>query len=119
VLETTRGRGGGLRLLQPPGEIRVGDVVRRSETDFRLVECFDASTDTCSLTPSCRLKAVFGTALRAYFEVLDNVTLADIAAPAPVAPGARAAARSINTTQPMSAPISRRRPAAPPAPRPR
>ena len=41
VLETTRGRGGGLRLLKEPGDIRIGDVVRASETDFRLVECFD------------------------------------------------------------------------------
>ena len=37
LLETTRGRGGGLRLLPKPADIRVGDVVRRSETDFRLV----------------------------------------------------------------------------------
>ena len=34
------GRGGGLRLLRAPAGIRVGDVVRSSETDFRLVECF-------------------------------------------------------------------------------
>jgi Rrf2 family nitric oxide-sensitive transcriptional repressor len=44
MLETTRGRGGGLRLLKDPARIRVGDVVRASETDFRLVECFDADT---------------------------------------------------------------------------
>ncbi|MEO7243156.1 MAG: Rrf2 family transcriptional regulator, partial [Variovorax sp.] len=48
VLETTRGRGGGLRLLKAPRRIRVGDVVRASETDFRLVECFDAATNQCT-----------------------------------------------------------------------
>ena len=83
VLETVRGRAGGLRLLQRPGDIRVGDVVRRSETDFRLVECFDPHTDACALTPSCRLKGVFQAALQAYFKELDRVTLADIARPAP------------------------------------
>src|SRR5450631_4696538 len=46
VLETTRGRGGGLRLLKEPSTIRVGDVLRGAETDFRLVECFDPTTDT-------------------------------------------------------------------------
>src|SRR5512146_3455114 len=54
VLETTRGRGGGVRLLREPAQIRVGDVVRGAESDFRLVECFDAGVDTCTLTPPCR-----------------------------------------------------------------
>ena len=82
-LETTRGRGGGLRLLQAPADIRVGDVVRGAETDFRLVECFDPSSETCTLTPTCRLKNVLGRALKAYFAELDGVTLADIARPGP------------------------------------
>ena len=81
VLETTRGRGGGLRLLKAPDAIRVGDVVRGAETDFRLVECFDPGSDTCMLTPDCRLKGVLGKALNAYFAELDSVTLADIAGP--------------------------------------
>ena len=37
-LETTRGRTGGFRLAQPPDEIRVGDVVRRTEGTLALVE---------------------------------------------------------------------------------
>jgi Rrf2 family nitric oxide-sensitive transcriptional repressor len=86
VLETTRGRGGGLRLLLPPADIRVGDVVRRSETDFRLVECFDPATNACSLAPSCRLKGVLDGALSAYFAALDASTLADITGPSPQAP---------------------------------
>ena len=68
MLETTRGRGGGLRLLKDPAQVRIGDVVRASETDFRLVECFDPQTSRCTLTPSCRLKGVFDAALRAYFK---------------------------------------------------
>ena len=78
LLETTRGRGGGLRLLRAPSAIRIGDVVRHAETDFRLVECFDAVTDRCTLTPSCRLKGALGRALKAYFAELDAVTLADL-----------------------------------------
>jgi Rrf2 family nitric oxide-sensitive transcriptional repressor len=56
VIATTRGRGGGLRLLKDPADIRVGDVVRASETDFRMVECFDSGTNACTLSPNCRLK---------------------------------------------------------------
>ncbi len=85
LLQTTRGRGGGLRLLKPADEIRIGDVVRQTETDFRLVECFDKAHDTCTLTPNCQLKAVFGSALQSYLAELDKVTLADVtrAKPAP------------------------------------
>lgn len=89
VLETTRGRGGGLRLLKPADQIRIGDVVRACETDFRLVECFDPAINTCQLTPGCRLKGLLGSALQSYFEVLDGATLADIAQPAPPSPAAR------------------------------
>ena len=81
LLETTRGRGGGLRLLKAPAAIRVGDVLRNSETDFRMVECFDLTSDTCTLTPSCRLRGVLQKALSAYLAELDSVTLADIAKP--------------------------------------
>jgi len=78
LIETLRGRGGGLRLSKAPSAIRIGDVVRASETDFRLVECFDAQTNACTLTPNCRLKQLFGTALRSFFAALDGATLADL-----------------------------------------
>jgi Rrf2 family nitric oxide-sensitive transcriptional repressor len=78
LIETTRGRGGGMRLLAEPEAIRIGDVVRATETDFRLVECFDPSTNACSLSPSCRLKHLFDEALAACFKTLDGATLADM-----------------------------------------
>lgn len=81
LLETTRGRGGGLRLRKDPGQLRIGDVVRASETDFRLVECFDPDSSQCTLSPTCRLKGLFNAALSAYFKELDGMTLADIAEP--------------------------------------
>jgi len=109
VLETTRGRGGGLRLLKQPADIRVGDVVRSSETDFRLVECFDGNTNSCSLTPSCRLKGVFHAALQAYFKELDSVTLDDITVPLQPARGAGAALRGARAVVLVRAPVTRRR----------
>ena len=112
LLSTTRGRGGGLRLLPEPADIRVGDVVRRSETDFRLVECFDASSNTCTLTPACRLKSVFGDALAAFFAVLDGATLADISGPVVPAEHWVDSAAVLGGPKPVSAPVSRRRSAA-------
>ncbi len=79
-LETTRGRGGGLRLMKPAGQIGLGDVVRLTETDFTLVECFEPSHDQCGLSGRCQLQSVLHQALEAYFRVLDGVTLADLVA---------------------------------------
>jgi len=76
-LETVRGRGGGLRLARAPERINLGDVVRRMEDDFAMVECFEA-TNTCSITRACRLKGILGEALNAYLVVLDKYTLADL-----------------------------------------
>ena len=51
LLQTARGRGGGVRLLRPADQIRVGDVVRLSETDFRMAECFDDAGGSYNGTP--------------------------------------------------------------------
>lgn len=78
-VETVRGRNGGVRLKKAPEEINIGDVVRRTEEDFYLLDCFDANgTNTCVLTPVCRFKSMLNEALTAFFEVLDQYTLADI-----------------------------------------
>lgn len=80
-LETTRGRGGGLRLLKPASAIVLGAVVRQTETDFNLVECFDAKVNTCRLDGLCLLKRTLKDAMAQYLAVLDQVTLADLATP--------------------------------------
>jgi Rrf2 family nitric oxide-sensitive transcriptional repressor len=78
VLATVRGRRGGLRLMRAPSEITVGEIVRRSEPDFTMVECFDRRTNRCRLTPHCTFKRALSRALEAYFAVLDDVTIKDI-----------------------------------------
>jgi Rrf2 family nitric oxide-sensitive transcriptional repressor len=80
-LETTRGRGGGMRLCRPAAQIHVGEVVRQTETDFAMVECFDGQTNQCTLSPQCRLKGALQQATDAYLAVLDGVTLADLVPP--------------------------------------
>ncbi|MEF2553323.1 Rrf2 family transcriptional regulator [Aurantimonas sp. A2-1-M11] len=80
-IETLRGRGGGLRIEGNASAIRVGDVVRSTEDDFRLVECFDPARNSCRITGSCRLRGVLHEALEAYLAVLDRFTVADLAAP--------------------------------------
>ena len=77
-VDTVRGRGGGMRLARVPEEISVGAVLRVTEEDFDLVECFRPDNDCC-IAPVCRLKGALKTALEAYLEVLDEWALADLA----------------------------------------
>ena len=90
-LETTRGRGGGLRLMRPADRIPIGAVVRGMEADFSLVECFGLQAEACRLTGHCRLQGLLGQALDAFMQVLDACTLADLLQPAPAGsrPGRR------------------------------
>ncbi|MBS0252781.1 MAG: Rrf2 family transcriptional regulator [Proteobacteria bacterium] len=76
-VEAIRGRGGGLRLGKPPAEIGLGEVLRLTEEDFDIVECF-GSEKACRITGACRLKHVLRRALTAYFAELDSWTLADL-----------------------------------------
>ena len=76
LIKTNRGRGGGLRLALPPSEIIVGQVVRQTEDDLALVECF--VNGGCIITNTCRLRGVLGEALEAFFGVLDRYSLADL-----------------------------------------
>lgn len=78
LLETTRGRGGGMRLLKPASGISLGAVVRATESDFDMVECFNPALNECRLSSHCHLKGVLGRATQSYLAVLDGVTLADL-----------------------------------------
>ncbi|MCM3739847.1 Rrf2 family transcriptional regulator [Oceanobacillus luteolus] len=78
LLETIRGRNGGIRLAKPPEEINVGLVVRQLEDDFALFECFDRGQNHCVISPGCTLKHVVNKALHAFFKVLDEYTLKDL-----------------------------------------
>jgi Rrf2 family nitric oxide-sensitive transcriptional repressor len=80
LVETVRGRNGGLRLRLDPESINIGAVVRHSETDFYMAECFDPDNVSCILAPSCALKGVLARATAAYLAVLDGVTLAELIA---------------------------------------
>ncbi len=80
-IETVRGRGGGMRLGRAPEDMTVGEVVRVTEEDFNIVECFDPARNQCQITSACVLSSALGRALNAFLGVLDGVTIADIIKP--------------------------------------
>jgi Rrf2 family nitric oxide-sensitive transcriptional repressor len=77
-LTAVRGRSGGLRLARPADQIRLGQVIRSTEPDFALVECF-ATGNQCVITACCRLPRVLNQALVAFLDALDQHTVASIA----------------------------------------
>ncbi len=77
-IHSTRGKGGGLSLARAPEQINIGDVVRNTEANFDIVECFDGKQRNCPITTVCRLKGVLSDAANAFLGVLDGYTLADV-----------------------------------------
>jgi Rrf2 family nitric oxide-sensitive transcriptional repressor len=78
-VHTERGRHGGIRLARPAEAINLGQVVRDTEPNFNLVECFDMAENQCVLAPACQLKRVLVEAERAFMASLDRYSLADVA----------------------------------------
>ncbi|WP_025915649.1 Rrf2 family transcriptional regulator [Herminiimonas sp. CN] len=78
MVETVRGRNGGLRLNKEPADINIGEVVRNTETDFFMAECFSPENFQCGYASDCTLKGVLHAATTAYLDVLDGVTLENL-----------------------------------------
>ena len=95
-VKTTRGRRGGLRLAQPPGDIRLGDVVRLTEETHILADCYGQLPEPCLIQPAAPINRILDTALSAFIEVLDQHTLQDLVDARPQTPAERHAALSLS-----------------------
>jgi Rrf2 family nitric oxide-sensitive transcriptional repressor len=76
-LKNVRGKGGGLELALPPERVGVGQVVRATEGESVVAECF-SEDGNCCIAPNCRLRGVLREAVTAFEAVLDRYTLADL-----------------------------------------
>ena len=82
-VETVRGRNGGVRLGKPAADISLFDVVRVTEENFSMAECFDSETSDCPLIDNCGLNSALREALNAFFTVLRRHSIADLVAARP------------------------------------
>lgn len=76
-VRTVRGARGGVMLARPADKIGVGDVIRRHEQNQALVECFRTDGGACTLLSGCRLRGMLAGAQQAFYQHLDQNTLAD------------------------------------------
>ena len=79
LIVSVRGRNGGIKLAKEPSEIRLSDVVRVTEDNFEMAECFKDEGTDCPLVDSCELNSALREALNAFFAVLDKYTIEDLA----------------------------------------
>jgi len=75
IIDTKRGKGGGLSLAKLPCDINIGDMVRMLENTLHVVEC---GTPACRILPACKLKGVFQEATNAFMTSLGQYTLDDL-----------------------------------------
>ncbi len=72
-----RGKHGGMRLARSADLISVGEVVRKMEPNFTVVECFSVASRPCAVMPLCALKGLLYQGMNDFLATLDRFTLAD------------------------------------------
>ncbi len=78
LVQTIRGRNGGLRLARSPEDINIAEVVRATEDNLAIVPCFDSQHANCPISSVCRLAPAIEEALGSFFSTLQRYTLADL-----------------------------------------
>lgn len=76
LIESSKGKGGGIRLAQEPASMRLGDIVRSMES-MEIVECFNRDTNTCRISDVCRLKHILYEASDNFIRTLNQYSLQD------------------------------------------
>ncbi|TDC39386.1 Rrf2 family transcriptional regulator [Micromonospora sp. 15K316] len=78
LIETIRGRGGGVLLADGATTASIGGLIRRLEADGEVVNC---DTPACPLRAGCRLRGALRRAQEAFYASLDEVTIGDLLHP--------------------------------------
>lgn len=76
-IDSSKGKGGGVKLAHRADKLKLGDLVRALEPNMDIVECFNKDTNTCRIASACQLKHYLFDAKQAFLASLNNHTLAD------------------------------------------
>jgi Rrf2 family nitric oxide-sensitive transcriptional repressor len=79
LLETVRGRSGGVRIAATARTASVGGLVRELEGGTEVVDC--DGDPPCPLNQGCRLRGALRRAQEAFYVALDPITVGDLTAP--------------------------------------
>ena len=78
-VKSIRGAQGGYRLAKPAEEYTVGMILRLIEGSLAPVACMDDDVNQCARCEKCTTLGVWEKINKAVSDVVDNITLADLA----------------------------------------
>jgi Rrf2 family nitric oxide-sensitive transcriptional repressor len=78
LIETTKGRAGGLTLSKEAGQTSLKEIICRTEETFFVAECFAEKRCECTFLRNCLLRATLRDALNAFLTALERKTLDDV-----------------------------------------
>ena len=77
-IEGIHGKGGGYRLIRPPGDCRIGDILRLTEGGLAPVACLQCGAAPCERKKSCRTLPMWKQFHALTGRFFDGITLADL-----------------------------------------
>lgn len=83
LMQTVRGRNGGLRLGRAADQITLFDVIKATEGSFCMTYCLDRGEGECLLINNCSLDSAFHNALNTFFDALSGYTIENLVAGRP------------------------------------
>lgn len=78
-VKSVRGAQGGYRIAKDPGEYTVGMILRLTEGTMAPVACLEEGAPECERCDTCETLEVWKKLYEAVNNVIDNVTVADLA----------------------------------------
>ena len=78
LIESTHGIGGGYRLVKPPEEITLWEILTQAEGDLAPVACLETGAEPCGRAPICKTLPVWKGYYALTKDYFSNLTLADL-----------------------------------------
>jgi Rrf2 family protein len=78
-VKSVRGAQGGYRMTKAPEEYTIGMILRVTEGSLAPVACLDEGAEVCERCDTCETLAVWKQVADAIDNVVDNITIADLA----------------------------------------
>ena len=73
-----KGRSGGLKLGLEPEEINLGEVLKVTEDNLNIAECFNKENTCPFIKGGCKLKGIMNNSLKEFLKEFSQHTLADV-----------------------------------------